>query len=115
MPHDLAVLVLVVLTGLVNLRVGIIVSIALLVLLESLFQFYFDRRLYRYLSALVWLTYPAYSCWPICSTGRVMSSFGSRPRLPMPGAAPSCLESLRLPVRMILEAKAKQAQTAPRP
>jgi hypothetical protein len=31
-----------------------------LVLLEGLFQFFFNRQLYRALRVLVWLTYPAY-------------------------------------------------------
>nr|MBC7243814.1 hypothetical protein [Chloroflexota bacterium] len=60
-PHDVAVLVIVAVTSLFNLRAGIVAGIATLVLLESLFQFYFDRKLYRPLSTLVWLTYPAYA------------------------------------------------------
>ena len=59
-PHDVAVLVLVILTSIVNLQTGIIAGVAVLVLLESLFQFIFDRRIYRSLSYLVWFTYPAY-------------------------------------------------------
>ncbi|MGC8787647.1 MAG: hypothetical protein ACP5Q1_09520, partial [Anaerolineae bacterium] len=48
-------------TRLLDLRAGIVAGIAILVLLESLFMLYFDRRLYRPLSTLVWLTYPAYA------------------------------------------------------
>src|SRR4030065_2216003 len=60
-PPDGAVLVIAILTGLVDLRTGVIAGIGVLVLLESLFQYIFDRQLYRILSALVWLTYPAYA------------------------------------------------------
>jgi hypothetical protein len=60
-PHDAAVLMLVILTTLVDLRAGVVGGIAILVLLEGLFQFTFHRQLYRPLSALVWLTYPAYA------------------------------------------------------
>jgi hypothetical protein len=59
-PHDVTVLTLVVVTGVFDLKIGIIVGIAVLVLLEGIFQFVFDRRIYRPLSLLVWLTYPAY-------------------------------------------------------
>ncbi len=59
-PHDVTVLVLVIVTSLVNLRAGIIAGVAVLVLLEGIFQFIFDRRVYRPLSFLVWFTYPAY-------------------------------------------------------
>ena len=61
-PHDLAVLVIVALTALWDIRVGVVGGIATLVLLESLSQVYFSRRLYRPLSLIVWLTYPAYLC-----------------------------------------------------
>jgi hypothetical protein len=59
-PHDVTVLVLVIVSSIFNLQTGIIAGIAVLVLLEGIFQFVFDRRLYRPLSLLVWLTYPAY-------------------------------------------------------
>ncbi|NMC12747.1 MAG: hypothetical protein GYA34_07665 [Chloroflexi bacterium] len=59
-PHDAAVIILVILTSLVNLQAGIIAGVAVLVLLEGIFQFIFDRRIYRPLSTLVWFTYPAY-------------------------------------------------------
>ncbi len=59
-PHDVTVLVLVIVTTVVGLPAGIVAGVFTLVLLESMFQFLFDERLYQYLSALVWLTYPAY-------------------------------------------------------
>jgi len=80
-PHDVTVLVFIAVTYLVNLRMGVIVGIGTLVLLESLFQFYFDRRLYQY-----WLT--------CCICGDIRW-FGSPSPLPSPGGALSCLESWR--------------------
>ena len=59
-PHDVAVLIMVVVTSLLSLQVGVITGVAVLVLLENIFQFYFNRRLYHLLSFLVWFTYPAY-------------------------------------------------------
>jgi hypothetical protein len=59
-PHDVTVLVFVLVTALLNLPSGVVAGIATLVLLESVFQFYFNRDLYRPLSTVVWLTYPAY-------------------------------------------------------
>jgi len=60
-PHDVAALTIVVVTSLADLRAGVVAGVAVLVLLESVFQYYFNQRLYRFLSALVWLTYPAYA------------------------------------------------------
>lgn len=60
-PHDLAAIVLVVTTSLADLRAGLIAGVGVLVFLESLFMVVFDERLYRPLSLLVWLTYPAYA------------------------------------------------------
>lgn len=59
-PRDLTVILFVLGTLLIGLKIGIIISIASLVFLESLFQFVFDQRYYRPLSLLVWLTYPAF-------------------------------------------------------
>ncbi len=59
-PHDVSVLALVIITTFIGLPAGVIVGVAALVLLESLFQFQFDQRLYQVLSLLVWVTYPAY-------------------------------------------------------
>lgn len=60
-PHDLAVIVTVIIIALVDLRTGLAVGIGVLVLLESLSMTLFDERIYRPLSLLVWLTYPAYA------------------------------------------------------
>jgi hypothetical protein len=59
-PHDLTVILFVLGTLLFGLTIGIIIGIAALVFFESLFQIIFIRKLYRPLSLLVWLTYPAY-------------------------------------------------------
>jgi hypothetical protein len=59
-PHDITVLTIVAVTALANLQTAAIVGLGVLIFLEGLFQFYFNRRLYRILSWLVWLTYPAY-------------------------------------------------------
>ena len=59
-PHDLTVILFVLGTVLYGLRTGAIIGIAVLVFLEGLFLFIFVEKLYRPLSLLVWLTYPAY-------------------------------------------------------
>jgi len=59
-PHDITVLVFVVVGVLTDLRTGIVAGIGTLVLFESIFQVYFNRRIYPQLSILVWFTYPAY-------------------------------------------------------
>jgi hypothetical protein len=59
-PHDIAVLVLVLATLFFDLRIAVIACVATLVLLEGVFQFFFNRKLNRALSNLVWFTYPAY-------------------------------------------------------
>jgi hypothetical protein len=59
-PHDLTVLLFVIATIFFGLKTGIIIGIAALVFFESLFQFTFVRKLYKPLSLIVWLTYPAY-------------------------------------------------------
>ena len=60
-PHDVAVIVLAILTALVDLKTGLATSIGVLVLLEGLSMTIFDPDLYRPLSLLVWLTYPSYA------------------------------------------------------
>lgn len=60
-PHDFTVIVFVLITWFFGLKTGIIAGIAVLVFLESLFQVVFIRQLYKPLSFLVWLTYPAYA------------------------------------------------------
>lgn len=60
-PHDLAVILITILAWILNdLRIAIIAGVAVLVLLENIFQHYFNSHLYRPLSILVWLTYPSY-------------------------------------------------------
>ena len=59
-PHDLTVLVFCVISALVSLKTGLIASIAVLIMLESIFQVYYNYSLYKILGYSVWLTYPAY-------------------------------------------------------
>lgn len=107
-PHDVAVLIFVALTWLVDLRSGIIVGVAALVLLESLFQFYFYRPLYRYLSLLVWLTYPAYIllAYALLQQGYAWVWIVVIVALAWGGTFLFGIVA-RMPVRLILEAKAK--------
>jgi hypothetical protein len=60
LPHDLTVIVTVILTAFFGWRVGIVGYVASLILFESIAQFYFSANLYKPLSLIVWLTYPAY-------------------------------------------------------
>ena len=60
LPHDLTVVVTVVLTALFGWRVGIVGFVATLILFESIAQFTFSPAIYKPLSFLVWLTYPGY-------------------------------------------------------
>lgn len=60
LPHDLTVLVTIILTAVFGWRVGIVGYVASLILFESIAQFYFSANLYKPLSFAVWLTYPAY-------------------------------------------------------
>ena len=110
-PHDVAVLLLVIVTAIVDLRTGVIACIAALVFLESIFQFYFNRDLYRPLSTLVWLTYPAYLVFAYLlyregfevlwiAVGVILASLGT---YLLGGLA-------RIPVRMILENRARGIQ-----
>ena len=70
-PHDLTVLVFVMVTWLADLRWGTIAAIATLVLFESLFQVYFNPQMYAGLGLLVWFTYPAYAllAWVLYTRG----------------------------------------------
>jgi hypothetical protein len=110
-PHDATVLVTVIVTALLDLRAGIIAGVATLVLSESLLQFYFDRRLYKPLSMLVWLTYPAYGLlayvlyhrgwtipWIVIAVGLLW------------GATFFLGGIARLPIRLILEGREKGAK-----
>ncbi len=60
-PHDVAVIVTVVIAALGHLKAGLAAGVGILVLLESLAMTIFEERIYRPLSLLVWLTYPAYA------------------------------------------------------
>ena len=70
-PHDITVLVFVLFVAFTNLRMAIVAAVGSLVLFESIFQLYFNARLYPQLSWLVWLTYPAYILlgWELYSQG----------------------------------------------
>lgn len=60
-PHDLAVLLAVIVYAISgNLQAGIVTWIGVLIIAENVFPIYFNANLYKPLSALVWLTYPAY-------------------------------------------------------
>jgi hypothetical protein len=114
-PHDIAVLILVIVTAIFDLRTGVIAGIAALVFLEGVFQFYFHRDLYRPLSFLVWLTYPAYLVFAYLlyregfqvlwiAVGVFLASIGT---YLLGGLA-------RIPVRLILENRAKGTREATR-
>lgn len=112
-PHDIAVLIFVAVTCLVDLYVGVIVGVATLVLLESLFQFYFYRPLYRYLSLLVWLTYPAYILLAYVLYQRGYERIWILLIIALAWAGSFLLGIIaRQPVRLILEGKAKGARQA---
>ena len=60
-PHDLTVLLISALTWIFqDMRIAVIAGVAMLVLLENIFQRSFNEKLYKPLSITVWLTYPAY-------------------------------------------------------
>jgi hypothetical protein len=114
-PHDIAVLILVIVTAIFDLRTGVIAGIAALVFFEGVFQFYFHRDLYRPLSTLVWLTYPAYLAFAYLlyregfhvlwiAVGVILASIGTY----LLGAL------ARLPVRVILENRARGTREATR-
>jgi hypothetical protein len=110
-PHDIAVLLLVLTTALLDLRTGVIVGIAVLVLLESVFQFTFNRRLYRPLSALVWLTYPAYLLFAYVLYRRGYELVWIAVAVVLASIGTYILGALaRLPVRIILENRARGQQ-----
>lgn len=113
--HDAAVLTIVAVTWLTDVRSGMIAGVAVLVLLESLLQFYFDRRLYRYLGALVWLTYPAYAvlAYLLYRRGTELAWIAAAVAFTWGGTFLLGILA-RLPVRLVLEAKARAAQEAAR-
>jgi hypothetical protein len=112
-PHDIAVLVLVLLTAIFDLRIGVIACIATLVLLEGIFQFAFNRALYRPLSTLVWVTYPAYLIF-----GYLLYRMGYSILWIVIGVLLASLGTYvlgtlsRLPVRLILENRARGREEA---
>ncbi len=114
-PHDIAVVIFVAVTTLVNLRIGVIAGVAALVLLESLFQFYFYRPLYRYLSLLVWLTYPAYILLAYVLYQRGYEWVWILVIVALAWGGSFLLGIVaRLPVRLILEAKARSSKEVAR-
>jgi hypothetical protein len=114
-PHDITVLAFVLVTYLFDLRAGIVVGIATLVLLESMFQFYFNRRLYGPLGTLVWLTYPAYLLLAYVLYHRGYSLIWIAAAVLLAWGGTFLLGALaRMPVRMILEARARGAADAAR-
>jgi hypothetical protein len=114
-PHDIAVLIFIAATYLLDLRLGVIAGVATLVLLESLFQFYFNRPLYRYLSALVWLTYPAYVFLAYILYQRGYERLWIIVIIALAWGGSFLLGMIaRLPVRLILEAKSKGSRVAAR-
>jgi hypothetical protein len=114
-PHDVTVLVFVLVTTLFDLRTGIVAGIAMLVLLESLFQFYFNRDLYKPLSTLVWLTYPAYLVLAYVLYRRGYAVVGIIAAVVLAWAGPFLVSPLaRLPARMMLEGRARGAVDAAR-
>jgi hypothetical protein len=70
-PHDLTVLVFVMVTWLTDWRWGAIAAAITLVVFESLFQLYFNPQMYAGFSTLVWLTYPVYAllAWVLYTRG----------------------------------------------
>jgi len=114
-PHDLAVLVLVAVTALLDLRTGVVAGVAVLVLLESIFQFYFNRQLYRPLSTLVWFTYPAYAMLAYVLYRRGMQLPWILAVVAMVWLGTFLLGAVaRLPVRLVQNARAKGLQAAAR-
>ena len=110
-PHDATVLVTVVVTALLDMRGGIVAGVATLVLLESLSQFYFDRRLYKPLSALVWLTYPAYGVLAYVLYHRGWTIPWIAVAVGLLWGATFFLGGIaRLPIQLILEGRAKGAK-----
>lgn len=60
LPHDLTVVITIILTAIFGWKVGVVGYVAALVLFESIAQFTFSAAIYKPLSFLVWLTYPGY-------------------------------------------------------
>ena len=114
-PHDIAVLTIVIVATVADIRVAAVVGVAVLVLLESLFQYYFNQRLYRFLSALVWLTYPAYAwlAYILYRRGFNLTWIVTAVLLTWGGTFLLGLVA-RIPVRLFNEARRKGQQDAER-
>ncbi len=110
-PHDVAVLALVTVTALSDLRIGVMVGIVTLAVLENIFQVVFNRQLYGILSLLVWLTYPAYAVLAYVLYRRGFEIIWIAGAVLLAWGGTFVLGALaRLPLRLILEARAKSAQ-----
>lgn len=110
-PHDVAVLALVTMTALSDLRIGVMVGIVTLAVLENIFQVVFNRQLYGILSLLVWLTYPAYAVLAYVLYRRGFEIIWIAGAVLLAWGGTFVLGALaRLPLRLILEARAKSAQ-----
>ncbi len=110
-PHDVAVLALVIVTALLDLRAGVMVGIVTLAVLENVFQVVFNRQLYGILSLLVWLTYPAYAVLAYVLYRRGFEIIWIAGAVLLAWGGTFVLGALaRLPLRLILEARAKSAQ-----
>jgi hypothetical protein len=114
-PHDAAVLILILITSLAGLRVGIVAGVAVLVLLESIFQFIFNRRVYQILSVLVWFTYPAYFglAYVLYRQGYTLGGIAAIVLLSWGGTYLLGIAA-RIPSRLILEAMAKSEEQSAR-
>jgi hypothetical protein len=110
-PHDVTVLILVIVTSIFNLQIGIIAGIAVLVLLEGIFQFVFNQRIYRPLSLLVWLTYPAYILLALMLHQQGYSNIWIGSIVVLVWGGTYLLgAAARIPMRMFYEARAKSKQ-----
>jgi hypothetical protein len=110
-PHDITVLVFVLVVFFTDLRTATVAGIGALVLFESIFQLVFNRRIYLQLSLLVWLTYPAYVLlgWVLYTRGMAWYWIA----LVVAGAwAGTFLAGIiaRLPMQLIMQARVEAAK-----
>jgi hypothetical protein len=114
-PHDIAVLTIVGVTALAYVRTAAIVGLAVLIFLEGLFQFYFDRRVYRILSWLVWFTYPAYILLAYILSRRGYEWTWVAVAILLTWGGTFLIGALaRIPVRLFVEGRAKGKDEADR-
>jgi len=114
-PHDLAVIVLVLATAFGDLRTGLIAGVAALVFLESLFMRFFDRHLYPALSLAVWLTYPSYAllAYILHRRGYEILEIAGIVVFAWPGLF--LLGALaRIPLQLLWQERGKQRQSPPK-